>query len=144
MQDQESNSSVKSATRDEEFCPSSEAAGALLASVMEGDLSSSSIEDRLACLPRATVALLTVIQKTPDSLSRVRSPRLSRRQMEVLELLNAGLTPKEISRELCIEECTVRSHIRAICEAFEANSYREAVKEAKRMGVVNWNSANAG
>jgi len=64
------------------------------------------------------------------------SPVLTRRQMQVLEIMATGATANEIATELDISTSTVRTHIRAIFEALGATRQTEAVARAVRRHLV--------
>jgi DNA-binding NarL/FixJ family response regulator len=53
-------------------------------------------------------------QPTPDVSDQAKLDELTPREREVLSLVAAGLSNREIASELVIEEATVRSHIRRI------------------------------
>ena len=53
-------------------------------------------------------------QPTPDVADQAKLEELTPREREVLKLVAAGLSNREIARQLVIEEATVRSHIRRI------------------------------
>jgi DNA-binding NarL/FixJ family response regulator len=53
-------------------------------------------------------------QPTPDFADKAKLDELTPREREVLELVAAGLSNREIAKELVIEEATVRSHVRRI------------------------------
>jgi DNA-binding CsgD family transcriptional regulator len=63
-------------------------------------------------------------------------PRLTDRQLEVLELMRDGLWAKAISRRLRIAEPTVRNHIRAILLELSCHSQLEALAQARRWGLI--------
>lgn len=64
------------------------------------------------------------------------APSLTPRQAEVLKLLAAGKSPKEIGRELYLSEATVRNHIRGLLKAFGAHSQLEVLARAREAGVL--------
>ena len=65
-----------------------------------------------------------------------RPPELTSRQSEILRLLAAGRTTREIARELYLSEATVRNHVRAILLALGAHSQLEALARACEMGML--------
>jgi PAS domain S-box-containing protein len=63
-------------------------------------------------------------------------PLLTERQLEVLHLIDTGLSARSIAAELRIAEATVRNHIRAILVEFRAHSQLEALAHARRIGLI--------
>lgn len=113
-----------------------DAAALLLSSVLGEDLSTACAEEKLASLPQAAAALFAAAQEdvVPSRDSKW-IPMLTPRPKEILRMLCSGKTPKEIREELIIEESTLRSHLQAIRKAFGTHTYRDAVNEARRMGL---------
>ena len=70
------------------------------------------------------------------SLPRKDAPQITPRQMEVLQLLSAGRSTREIGRELYLSEATVRNHIRGLLQAFGAHSQLEVLARAREAGVL--------
>ena len=66
-----------------------------------------------------------------------RRPRLTPRQLEVLELIGRGYSAKAISEELAIAEPTVRNHIRAVLVELQAHSQVAAVAAARRWQLID-------
>lgn len=66
----------------------------------------------------------------------VEQDNLSQREVEVLELVAAGLANKEIAARLGLTEETVKSHMRNIMEKLRANDRTHAVMIAVRRGVI--------
>jgi PAS domain S-box-containing protein len=64
------------------------------------------------------------------------TPRLTKRQMEVLRLLGDGLSTDDIAKALYLSPETVRNHVRRILRAFGAHSRLEAVAAAFREGLL--------
>ena len=60
------------------------------------------------------------------------APRLTDREMEVLQLVAQGLNNRDIAKELFIAENTVKNHIRNILEKLHLHSRMEAVVYAVR------------
>ncbi|MEQ1622207.1 MAG: response regulator transcription factor [Methylococcales bacterium] len=61
---------------------------------------------------------------------------LTRRQLEVLDLLCQGMSNKIIGRQLSLSENTVRSHVQAILTFLQVSSRGEASFAARRSGLV--------
>jgi DNA-binding NarL/FixJ family response regulator len=62
--------------------------------------------------------------------------RLTEREVEVLELVTAGLRNKEIAARLGISENTAKFHLRNILEKLHAESRTELAARAVREGLV--------
>jgi two-component system NarL family response regulator len=69
-----------------------------------------------------------------ENLPRV---QLTRREIEVLELMSAGLRNKEIAFRLTISEETVKAHVKRILEKLDVNDRTHAVTTALRRGIIN-------
>ena len=65
-----------------------------------------------------------------------RHPNLTRRQLEVLELIDQGCSAKTIAGRLRIAEPTVRNHIRAILLELGCHSQLEALAAARRLHLL--------
>jgi GAF domain-containing protein/DNA-binding CsgD family transcriptional regulator len=61
---------------------------------------------------------------------------LTKRRLEILQLLSEHHTPKTIAEHLVISEKTVRTHIQDINRQLGVSSYREAVRKARSLGIV--------
>jgi DNA-binding NarL/FixJ family response regulator len=61
---------------------------------------------------------------------------LSRREVEVLELIAAGMKNSQISEKLCLSEKTVKSHVGAILKKLQVNDRTEAALLAKKSGAI--------
>ncbi len=62
--------------------------------------------------------------------------RLTRREHEVLKLLAAGFSNRDIADQLGVRYTTVRSYVRAVIEKLDAHSELEAVARAHSYGLV--------
>jgi PAS domain S-box-containing protein len=65
-----------------------------------------------------------------------RQPTLTHRQLEVLELIDQGLSAKTIAERLQIAEPTVRNHIRAILLELGCHSQLEALAVARKRHML--------
>ncbi len=63
-------------------------------------------------------------------------PHLTRRERELLPLLEAGLRFKQIARELSISEPTAKGYARDMFRKLGVSSRAEAVFEARRQGLL--------
>lgn len=61
---------------------------------------------------------------------------LTPRQLEVLHLLDHGLSTAQIADRLVVSVDTVRNHIRALLRTLRVHSRLEAVAEARRRGLL--------
>jgi DNA-binding CsgD family transcriptional regulator len=61
---------------------------------------------------------------------------LTPRQLEVLHLLDHGLSTPQIAARLGVSTDTVRNHIRALLRALGVHSRLQAVAEARRRGLI--------
>jgi DNA-binding NarL/FixJ family response regulator len=71
------------------------------------------------------------LESPPDEFSS-----LTAREQEVLSLVAAGRSDKEISIQLSISLYTVKSHLRNILAKLQVNSWREAARLAKNKGLL--------
>ena len=71
-------------------------------------------------------------------MTRVRTPRssLTPRELEVLKLVAAGYSNREIGQELMLSEATVKSHLVHIYDKLGVRSRTSAVAEAREQGVI--------
>jgi len=67
---------------------------------------------------------------------RSAQPELSKREVEVLDLVAKGLTNKEIAGVLGFSEDGAKSHLRKIYEKLGVNVRAEAISEALRRGIL--------
>jgi DNA-binding NarL/FixJ family response regulator len=65
------------------------------------------------------------------------TPKLTGRELEVLNLVAHGLNNREIARQLFISENTVKNHVRNILEKLQLHSRMEAVMYAVREKLLD-------
>jgi two-component system, NarL family, response regulator len=80
-----------------------------------------------ALLPEKIASIVT------GSLAR---PELSGRQLQVLRLLAAGKSNKEIATSLLVTEHTVKAHVKSILAKFDAMGRTEAIAIAMKRGII--------
>lgn len=69
--------------------------------------------------------------------SRVPGSHLSQREQEVLQLMFAGKSNREIANELAIKEATVKSHVSVILTRLNVQDRTQAVVEGLKRGLVH-------
>ena len=77
--------------------------------------------------------------KQADEKQHVPTPRLTPREMEVLEHVAKGMNNREIAKVLFISENTVKNHVRNILEKLHLHSRMEAVVYAVREKLLEIN-----
>ena len=65
------------------------------------------------------------------------APKLTDRELEVLNLVARGLNNREIAKQLFISENTVKNHVRNILEKLQLHSRMEAVMYAVREKLLD-------
>jgi DNA-binding NarL/FixJ family response regulator len=80
----------------------------------------------------------TMIKKE-EQKEEVPAPRLTPREMEVLEHVAQGMNNREIAKALFISENTVKNHVRNILEKLHLHSRMEAVVYAVREKLLEIN-----
>ncbi|MGO9975247.1 MAG: LuxR C-terminal-related transcriptional regulator [Solirubrobacteraceae bacterium] len=71
----------------------------------------------------------------PPKLSQP-APLLSEREREVLELISAGSTNREIAQQLYLSPHTVKEHTSALYRKLGARNRADAVQRAQRIGLL--------
>ena len=67
---------------------------------------------------------------------RMAKPSLTRRELDVLQLVAQGRSNKDIARRLAITEGTAKTHVKAILTKLDAISRTEAVAVAHKRGMI--------
>ena len=83
----------------------------------------------------ARSVLKRFIGKKPDSVINVDNP-LSERELQVLQLIEKGMSYEEVSEILGITWHTVTAHLRHVYRKLQVNSRGEAVYEARQRGIL--------
>jgi len=67
---------------------------------------------------------------------RIRELSLTRRELEILELIASGLSNREIGEKLFVSEHTVKSHSSRLFDKLGAKRRTQAVQFGKEMGLI--------
>ena len=89
-----------------------------------------------AAIAPGTAARIIAELVRPSAVAPAAPDRLTDREIEVLELVTAGLRNKEIAARLGISENTAKFHLRNILEKLHAESRTELAARAVREGLV--------
>jgi two-component system response regulator DesR len=76
---------------------------------------------------------MTVFEPTSEQPA----PMLSEREREVLDLIAAGSTNREIAEQLYLSPHTVKEHTSAVYRKLQARNRAEAVQRAQRIGLLS-------
>jgi two-component system, NarL family, nitrate/nitrite response regulator NarL len=86
------------------------------------------VRDELPCSPQVASTLLRRVGVLASNGPPVGPrARLTARELEIVRLIERGLSNKEIGRELCIELATVKNHVHNILEKLQVRRRTEAV-----------------
>ena len=77
-----------------------------------------------------------LLDRVGDLLRGEREETLTEREMQVLELMAKGYRNKEIARDLCITERTVKFHANILFQKLNVDSRTEAVSQALQRGII--------
>ena len=61
---------------------------------------------------------------------------LTAREVEILQKTEEGFSPREIAEEFVLSVHTVRTHLKRVYEKLQASSREEAVRKARRKGLL--------
>jgi DNA-binding NarL/FixJ family response regulator len=86
----------------------------------------------MPCSPRVSASLLRRVSMLAKERPRRRRPfSLTRRELEVLELMGEGLSNSEIGRRLWIQVPTVKNHVHSILEKLKVSNRQQAFQQFK-------------
>jgi DNA-binding NarL/FixJ family response regulator len=88
-------------------------------------------------LAKRILALVAIAGPSAAKTSSALSPRLTSRQLEILNLVSKGLANREISEILALSRLTVECHIKNIYKKLAVGSRTEAVFEARSHGLLS-------
>ena len=70
------------------------------------------------------------------NFAKIDELNISKREYEVLELINLGHSNQEISKQLFISESTVKSHVSSLLQKLDAKRRTQAIKTAKELQIL--------
>jgi DNA-binding CsgD family transcriptional regulator/tetratricopeptide (TPR) repeat protein len=101
------------------------------------------ILDRLGAVPAAArlrrqmrAQGVRAVPRGPIAQTRANPAGLTRRQVQVLELIDAGLSNAEIADRLCISAKTAEHHVSAVMARLEAPTRQGAAAAARQRGIL--------
>jgi two-component system, NarL family, nitrate/nitrite response regulator NarL len=95
----------------------------------------SAMRGEVSCSPRMAATLLRrVATLAADQAAPLPEHRLTARELEIIELIDEGLTNKEIAARLTIEVATVKNHVHNILEKLEVRGRAEAAARVRVRG----------
>lgn len=77
------------------------------------------------------------IQTKPELAASELEETISKRELEVLQLIHEGLANKQIAAQLNLAPATVKAHIRNLYGKIGASSRTEALAKARKMGLLD-------
>jgi DNA-binding NarL/FixJ family response regulator len=80
---------------------------------------------------------VTSLPRGRSSATRANPAGLTDRQLEVLELLAAGLSNAEIADRLVVSPRTVEHHVAALLDKLQVEDRRSAARRAADLGVLS-------
>ncbi len=98
-------------------------------------------DELLRIADMATVGLTVLARAASADVRRADAqpaltPHLTSRERQVLDLLAAGASNREIAQRLVLAESTAKGHVAALLEKFDARSRLQLVATARRWGIV--------
>ena len=87
---------------------------------------------------------VVVVKEIPVAVSepfivneaRIRDLGITRRELEILELIANGMSNREIAEKLFVSENTVKTHSSRVLDKLSAKRRTQAVQIAKEMGLI--------
>jgi two-component system, NarL family, nitrate/nitrite response regulator NarL len=72
--------------------------------------------------------IATLLRRLPGSANEAQPPdcRLTGRELQIVELIDCGMTNKEIAAQLCVELATVKNHVHHILDKLHVRRRTEA------------------
>jgi two-component system, NarL family, nitrate/nitrite response regulator NarL len=94
------------------------------------------VRNELACSPRIAALLFSRVAAIGLERSHGRdNSALTRREHEIVSLMTQGLSNKEIARQLCIQNATVKNHIHSILGKLQVRRRGEVAARIRGSGT---------
>ena len=97
------------------------------------DAVEAAMHEELHCSSKVAAALLRQVGRLAAERRPGERARLTPRELEVVALIDRGLTNKEIASRLVIEVATVKNHVHNLLEKLGAQTRSEAAARVRRM-----------
>jgi DNA-binding NarL/FixJ family response regulator len=91
----------------------------------------SATRGELLCSPRVAAILRRRITTLARDHTREETARLTAREREVMSLIEAGLSNRDVARRLSIEVSTVKNHVRNVFEKLDVRDRETAVSRLR-------------
>jgi NarL family two-component system response regulator LiaR len=89
---------------------------------------------------KETIVVKEVLLPAPESFTlnetRLRELGITRRELEILELIAGGLSNREIAEKLFVSENTVKTHSSRLFDKLSAKRRTQAVQMGKEFGLI--------
>ncbi len=96
--------------------------------------------DESSLSPELATAMLDEVRRIdPDSVEDDADRVVTKREVEVLQLIADGCSTPEVAERLYISQKTVKNHLASIYHKLDARDRTQAVLQAVRMGIVRLN-----
>jgi two-component system, NarL family, nitrate/nitrite response regulator NarL len=95
------------------------------------------------CSPQVAAVLLRRVATLAAERSGDPAASLTTREREILELIDEGLSNKQIAQRLCIEVPTVKNHVHNLLEKLDVRSRHEAAALTRERAGATSRSAEA-
>jgi len=88
--------------------------------------------------PKVTIVEKEVYAKPPFSVNKkeLELLNLSKRELEVLQLMAEGLSNKEIADRLFVSLSTIKTHSNNLFDKMNVERRTQAIDKAKRLGII--------
>ena len=95
------------------------------------------VEGDTVLSPQLARTMLEEVRKLDAAATAEEDLVVSRREVEVLQLIADGCSTPEVAAQLFISQKTVKNHLASIYQKLDARDRTQAVLQAVRMGIVH-------